>query len=249
MSWGEDGDPVYPLARLLLAPTMMALAPGSVSYGAERVPSEGGGVLAVNHLAAIDPPLVGCLCPRPLRYMVKQELMAIPIAGEVLGWTGAFPVRRGGPDREALRTARRLVAEGQLVCVFAEGTRQRLGYPGAVRPGAAMIALQERVPLLPAGLETFGWRLANRRRCAVVFGEPLDLTGISRNGRGYRRASALVAVDILRLWRQAGEALAAGLPRQLPDGSRRRGHVAPRWHLQPRDRDAGSPVLDRARSA
>jgi 1-acyl-sn-glycerol-3-phosphate acyltransferase len=236
VSWGEDGDPVYPLARLLLAPTMMALAPGSVSYGAERVPSTGGGVLAVNHLAAIDPPLVGCLCPRPLRYMVKQELMAIPMAGEVLGWTGAFSVRRGGPDREALRTARRLAAEGQLVCVFAEGTRQRLGYPGAVRPGAAMIAIQERVPVLPAGLETFGWRLANRRRCAVVFGQPLDLTGLSGNGRGYRRASVLVAAEILRLWRQAADALAAGLPSQLADGARRRGHIAPNWHPTPRDR-------------
>ena len=99
-----------------------------------------------------------------------------------------------------------------------------------------MIAIQERVPVLPAGLETFGWRLANRRRCAVVFGQPLDLTGLSCNGRGYRRASTLVAAEILRLWRQAADALAAGLPSRLADGACRRGHIAPNWHPTPRDR-------------
>src|SRR5205807_3583085 len=69
--WSEEGDPVYPLARLLVIPILEVLAPGSVSYGAERVPLTGGGVLALNHLAAIDPPLLGCLCPRPLRCMAK----------------------------------------------------------------------------------------------------------------------------------------------------------------------------------
>jgi 1-acyl-sn-glycerol-3-phosphate acyltransferase len=228
--WGEEGDLVYPFARLLVTAAMRALAPGSVCYGAERVPRAGGAVVALNHLAAIDPPLAGTLCPRPLRYMVKAELFAIPIVGTLMSWTGAFPVKRGGSDREALRTARRLVRQGHVVGIFAEGARQRLGYPGPLRPGAVMIAIQEQVPLIPAGLETFGWRLTNRRRCAIVFGEALNLSDLPGNGPGYRHALALIEAEIVRLWRQAGQALAAQLPERLPDGARRAGHKPARWN-------------------
>lgn len=225
--WSEEGDPIYPLARLLVVPIIEALAPGSACYGAERVPSTGGAVLALNHLAAIDPPLVGCLCPRPLRCMAKAELLAMPIVGPLIRSTGAFPVRRGAADREALRTARRLARQGQLVGVFAEGTRQRFGYPGPLQPGAAMIAIQEDLPVIPVGLETFGWRLSNRRACAIVFGEPIDLSGLTRNSRGYREGSAIIEAEIRRLWRQAGDALAAGLPPELSDGARRSGYTSP----------------------
>src|SRR5688572_4773209 len=76
----------------------------------DRVPVEGGGVIAANHLSAIDPPLVGMLCPRTIYFMTKAELLATPIVGDFLSWTGAFSVRRGEGDRESLREARRLVA-------------------------------------------------------------------------------------------------------------------------------------------
>ena len=225
--WSEDGDPIYPLARLLVIPIIRVLAPGSACYGAERVPSIGGAVLVLNHLAAIDPPLVGCFCPRPLRCMAKAELLATPIAGPLIRSTGAFPVRRDAADREAVRIARRLARQGQLVGVFAEGTRQRLGYPAPLQPGAAMIAIQEGLPVIPVGLETFGWRLSNRRACAIVFGKPIDLSGLTRNSRGYREGSVMIEAEIRRLWRQAGEALAAGLPPELGDGARRSGHASP----------------------
>jgi 1-acyl-sn-glycerol-3-phosphate acyltransferase len=184
-------------------------------------------VLALNHLAAIDPPLVRCFCPRPLCCMAKAELLATPIAGPLIRLMGAFPVRRGAADREALRTARRLARQGQLVGVFAEGSRQRFGYPGPLQPGAAMIAIQEDVPVIPVGLETFGWRLSNRRACAIVFGEPIDLSGLTRNSRGYRDGSATIEAEIRRLWRQAGDALAASLPPELSDGARRSGYTSP----------------------
>ena len=93
--------------RWFVAPVAMALAP-SYAYGTERVPATGGGVIASNHLSAIDPPLVGALCPRTIFYMAKAELLALPIVGEVLQWTGAFPVRRGEGDRESVRQAREI---------------------------------------------------------------------------------------------------------------------------------------------
>jgi len=204
----------------------MWLAP-SYGYGLERVPASGGGVAAINHLSAIDPPLVGSLSPRTLYYMAKAELLEMPVVGDVLMWTGTFPVRRGAGDRDSLRLAREIAREGHMVGVFVEGTRQKFGYPGDVLPGAMMIALQEEVPIVPCGVYSFGWSRRNRMPCAVVWGEPIDLGPIPKSGRGYKRAAEIVGDELRHLWRQAGEAIAAGFPVTLPDGARRSGPVYP----------------------
>jgi 1-acyl-sn-glycerol-3-phosphate acyltransferase len=213
---------LWPPLRWVAGSITMLLAP-SYAYGVERVPATGGGVIALNHLSAIDPPLVGALCPRTIFYMAKIELLSIPIVGEALQWTGAFPVRRGEGDRESLRQAREIAREGHMVGVFVEGTRQRFGYPGRVLSGAMMIAVQEGVPIVPCGVYSFGWSLRNRMPCAVVWGDPIDLSGLPRAGRGYKQAAEIVGDEILRLWRQAAEAAAAGFPQELPDGTPRVG--------------------------
>jgi len=221
--WGGDVEKGWVFMRFNVVPiTAMVMAPGSYAYGTDRIPLEGGAVLAVNHLAAIDPPLVGSYSTRAIWYMMKSELLDIPVAGEALTWTGAFPIRRGESDRDGMRKAFELVREGHVVGIFAEGTRQRFGYPGPVHAGAATIAMKEDVPVIPCGVESFGWRRkTNRRACAVVYGEPMTFDGLSRNGRGYKEASELIRLEILRLWRQAAEAVAAGFPPQLPDRTKR----------------------------
>jgi 1-acyl-sn-glycerol-3-phosphate acyltransferase len=224
--WREDPEMLWPFARHPAARVTFWLAP-SYGYGAERVPATGGGVIAANHLSAIDPSLLGSLSPRSIYYMAKKELLDMPIVGEVLMWTGAFPVRRGAGDRESLRQAREIAREGHMVGVFVEGTRQRFGYPGEVLPGGMMIALQEGVPVIPAGIYSFGWTRKNRMPCAVVWGEPIELDGLPRSGRGYREAADIVGKEIIRLWRHAGEAIAAGFPEELPDGARRSGPIYP----------------------
>jgi 1-acyl-sn-glycerol-3-phosphate acyltransferase len=224
--WREDPEIFWPYARHLATPVTFWLAP-SYGYGLERVPMTGGGVIAANHLSAIDPSLLGSLCPRTIFYMAKAELIAMPFVGEVLTWTGAFPVRRGEGDRESLRQAREIAREGHMVGVFVEGTRQRFGHPGDVLPGATMIALQEGVPIIPCGIYSFGWTRHNRMPCALVWGDPIDLGGLPRAGRGYRQAAAILGEEIVRLWRQAGEAIAAGFPEELADGARRSGPQYP----------------------
>jgi 1-acyl-sn-glycerol-3-phosphate acyltransferase len=224
--WREDPETLWPFARMLASPVTFWLAP-SAGYGLERVPPTGGGVVAANHLSAIDPSLLGSLCPRTIYYMAKKELLDMPLVGEALMWTGAFPVRRGLGDRESLRQAREIARDGHMVGVFVEGTRQKFGYPGGVLPGAMMVALQERVPIVPAGIYSFGWTRKNRMPCAVVWGDPIDLGGLPRSGLGYKQAADIVGKEILRLWRAAGEAVAAGLPAELPDGSRRWGPFYP----------------------
>ena len=222
--WGEDPDEVCPHLRRYVSPVVVWLAP-SWAYGVERVPPEGGVVVVANHLSAIDPALVGAMSPRPLVFMAKAELLEIPIAGELIQFAGAFPVRRGESDRDAVRRARALVREGRALGMFVEGTRQRLGHPGEVRPGALMIALQEGAPIVPCGVESFGWTARNRRPCAVVWGETLDVTGLPRSSRGYREAAEIVRGELVRLWRLAAEAVAAGFPPELEDGSMRRGRI------------------------
>ncbi|MEZ5101991.1 MAG: lysophospholipid acyltransferase family protein [Thermoleophilia bacterium] len=199
----------------------------------EHVPDRGGLVIAANHFSAIDPPLVGSFSPRAIYYMAKSELMAVPVVGTLLGYTGAFSVRRGQRDREALRKARWLLHEGHAVGLFVEGTRQRLGYPGPVQPGATMLAVQEGVPMVPCGVASFGWTPTNRMPCCVVWGEPIHLGDLPRTSRGYREAAEIVGQRIHELWRHAELARASGYPERLEDGSRRREHIG---------RGEGAPV-------
>ena len=190
--WGGDVEKGWMFMRYNVKPITAWLAPGSWAYGTERIPAAGGAVLASNHLSGIDPPLVGTFSRRALWYMMKAELLDIPLVGEALTWTGAFPVRRGEGDRDSLRKARELVREGHVVGVFVEGTRQRFGYPGPVHAGALTIAMKERVPVIPCGVESFGWSMKNRRACALVYGEPMSLRPSPRQrGRlqGGRRTS------------------------------------------------------------
>ena len=219
--WGADVEKGWVFMRFNVVPiTTRWLAPGSYSYGLERLPAAGGAVFAVNHLSAIDPPLVGSFSNRAIFYMAKHEILEIPVVGEALTWTGGFPIRRGEGDRAGLRKACELVRAGHVVGVFVEGTRQPFGYPGPVLAGASIIAMKEGVPIIPVGIETFGWSRKNRRACCVVWGEPLILSDASRSG-GHKAAAEMLRLEILGLWRQAAEAVAAGFPPALPDGTPR----------------------------
>ena len=222
--WQEDPEVAWRFMRWWMTPLTVWLAPG-YGYGLERVPPTGGAVVAANHFTGIDPPLIGIYSRRTIYYMTKIELLSLPVAGEILRWAGAFAVRRGESDRDAIRVARWLVGEGHVVGMFMEGTRQRAGHPGPVHPGAVMIAIHEQVPVIPCGIDTFGWSLKNRRPCAVVWGEPIRLEGLPRNGRGYKEGAAILGAEIQRLWRQAADAVGVSFPEQLADGTPRSGPV------------------------
>ena len=112
-------------------------------YGAERVPLEGGLVVAANHFSWIDPPALGAAIPRTLYFMAKVEAHRVPGLGQLMRSFGAFSVRRGESDRDAVRTMREIVRDGHALGLFVEGTRQRSGVPGPVQPGAAMVAINE----------------------------------------------------------------------------------------------------------
>jgi 1-acyl-sn-glycerol-3-phosphate acyltransferase len=244
---GENPERTWPFARRFARPITNLLAP-SWGYGHERMPETGGAVVAANHFSEVDPAVLGLHSRRTLYYMAKIELLSVPVAGEFLRWTGAFAVRRGEGDRDSLRMARWAAREGHVVGMFAEGTRQQFGYPGPMHPGAAMVAIQEDVPIVPCGIDTFGWSIRNRRTCCVVWGMPIRLD-LPRTGKGYKEGAALVEEQVTSLWRTAAQATTDGFPATLPDGSRRARNYPSRdtiWYPElrawPEDEWAAGPL-------
>ncbi|WP_421072782.1 lysophospholipid acyltransferase family protein [Pelotomaculum propionicicum] len=120
--------------------------------GRENIPASGGVLLVANHTSYWDPVVVICALRRNVYFMAKSELFNIPVIGYVLRISGSFPVRRDKSDREAIRTAVRLLEEGQVVGVFPEGTRSNTGELLKPHLGAAMLASKAKVPMVPIAL-------------------------------------------------------------------------------------------------
>ena len=177
-------DAVWAVGRLTIQPVVSGLTRLRV-YGKDRVPAEGGLVVACNHFSWIDPAALGAASPRTIYYMAKMEAHRVPGLGHMIRAFGAFPVRRGESDREAVRTMREVVRDGLALGVFVEGTRQRSGVPGEAQPGAAMVALQEGVPVIPIAIHgSQTWRIANFHPVSLAWGEPMTFEGLPRGGRG-----------------------------------------------------------------
>jgi 1-acyl-sn-glycerol-3-phosphate acyltransferase len=183
-------------------------------YGRERVPLEGGLVVACNHFSWVDPPVLGAATPRTLYFMAKVEAHRVPGLGQLMRSFGAFSVRRGESDREAVRTMRQLVHDGHALGLFVEGTRQRSGLPGPVQPGAAMVAITEDVPVICAAIYgSFEWRIGSFAPVSLAWGLPLSFDGLPRGGRGYKEASAEIEREIRKLWDWLGGIHELGRPR------------------------------------
>jgi len=149
------------------------------AVGVEHVPREGGLVLAANHSSNFDPwPLGIPLFPRRfLRFMAKSELFWFPL-GKIITAAGAFPVRRGERDEEAIATAIALCRDGHAVVMFPEGTRRLKGlrkkHEARWHTGAARIALEAGVPLVPVGISGTD-RLGRLGPVRVRFGAAVEL--------------------------------------------------------------------------
>ena len=151
------------------------------AQGLEHLPA-GGFVLAANHTSNFDPWALGVplLPQRQLRFMAKSELFRTPLA-PLLRAGGAFKVRRGEGDIEAMRTAVELAQAGEIVVMFPEGTRRKKGlrkkHVARAHTGAARIALTAGVPLVPAAISGTE-RLLRLGPLRVEYGPPLDLSDL-----------------------------------------------------------------------
>jgi 1-acyl-sn-glycerol-3-phosphate acyltransferase len=190
-------SPLYLVAGSLSWPVVKGLY-RLRARGLEHIP-EGGFVLAANHTSNFDPWPLGIpfLPTRQLRFMAKAELFN-PILAPILRAGGAFKVRRGEGDVEAMRTAGELAQAGEIVVMFPEGTRRKKGlrkkYEARPHTGAARIALSAGVPLVPAAIGGTD-RLSRLGPLSVAYGEPIDVSDLE--GMETKRAAAIATERLM----------------------------------------------------
>ncbi len=140
-------------------------------HGTANIPKDGAVVIASNHLSLWDPPVIGCSATRKTHFMAKQELF-VPVLGTIYKLLGAFPVKRGGADRAAIKHGIDILQAGKVLAIFPEGTRSRTGELGKAEPGALMMASKARATIVPTCVDI-------NRSCKlwpkmqVAFGEPI----------------------------------------------------------------------------
>jgi 1-acyl-sn-glycerol-3-phosphate acyltransferase len=206
-------DALWPFGRAMFGSLALAAAPLRV-YGKDRIPPAGGLVVALNHFSWIDIPLFAMANPRNTYFVAKVEAHRIPGLGQFIRTFGALSVRRGESDRDAVRRMREVVREGNVLGLFVEGTRQRSGVPGEAQPGAAMVAIQEGVPVVCGAIHgTQSYKVGNFAPATIAWGEPIRFDDFPRGAKGYRAASTEIEAELKRLWSWARDIHEAGRPR------------------------------------
>jgi 1-acyl-sn-glycerol-3-phosphate acyltransferase len=170
--------------------------------GRQNVPADGPVIIVSNHESWWDIPALGWSQPRSIRYMAKRELYGHRLLAWFMRWGGAFAVRRGEPDRDALRTVHETVEGGGAVGIFIQGHRQA-ELDGA-KAGAGRCAVVEDVAVVPAAIRgTRSWRPG--RRIRIAFGEPRTYErGDRRPSEAYRATADELMAEIRRLYETAG---------------------------------------------
>jgi 1-acyl-sn-glycerol-3-phosphate acyltransferase len=142
--------------------------------GHEKIPKQGGLIIASNHQAAADPFIMGTAVPRELAFMAKKELFEIPIEGWLIKRFNAFPVDRFGFDLGVIKKSIEILESGQALVMFPEGTRSKDGKIHEGKIGVGMLARKAGVPIMPVYIENSrkAWlNLITGKRFIVRFGE------------------------------------------------------------------------------
>ncbi|TVY04547.1 lysophospholipid acyltransferase family protein [Cohnella terricola] len=145
--------------------------------GVEQIPRDGPLVLCSNHKSLQDPITLGIWVPRKVHYMAKEELFRIPLFGSLIRALGAFPVKRGGVSKEAIRTAITLLQGGNVMGIFPEGTRNES--VGMGKRGAVTMAVRAKAVVVPVALVG---EYRPFRKMLAVYGAPIDLTPYAEQG-------------------------------------------------------------------
>jgi len=166
----------YTLARLILTlPTLLIYRVRAI--GVENVPREGALVLAPNHFSQMDHFFAGVYLRRKIRFMAKSQMFGPPVLTYIYKHGGVFPVRRGAHDEEAFKTVYKLIDQGEMLLVYAEGGRSRSRELGEPKPGIGRIALESGAPIVPVAIHgsagVRGWKRLRFPKVTVEFGKPM----------------------------------------------------------------------------
>lgn len=161
-----------------------------VVTGQENIPADGPYILAVNHMSTADIAIVFVgFPPREWRYFAGEKWADHPTWGPLLSWLGVIFINRGEVDRRALRQALKAIEDGAEFALAPEGTRSKTGYMQPAKDGAAYLASQAEVPILPVGISNTDVLFASARRLrratiTMRIGRPFELPDLGRRARG-----------------------------------------------------------------
>lgn len=188
---------LYPFYRLLFWYSVTGL---------ENIPQTGGVIFSSNHISYLDPVLWIIVIRRRIRFMAKQELFKNPLLGWFLRRMDVFGIERGGGDMAAVKTAIRVVRNGEILGLYPEGTRSKDGKPGRAKTGVALIAKAAKCDVVPAAVICRG-KLRPFKRIRLVVGKPVSYQEIADRAPDNSRESLRAAADyimgqITTLWEQ-----------------------------------------------
>ena len=188
---------VYWLVRVIMLPFFLTYF-RMKRIGRDHIPAEGPVIVAANHRSFLDPFVIATMARRPMYYVTKKELFAWPVVAWLLSALGAFPVDRGAADEETIDTTKAILARGEIVLIFPEGTRTRPGSLGEPRRGVGRLALETGAPVVPVaviGTEAVrrGWRI-RPHRVRIRAGRPLHFPRVEH------ASPALAGAVTERIW-------------------------------------------------
>ncbi len=180
--------------------------------GLENLPSQGGGLLLMNHQSFLDPLVTGVWINRPVSYLARANLFRVPIIGWILRHTYVLPINRAGGSTAVIRETVRRLEQGFLVGIFPEGTRSVDGEIGRLKPGFLAVIRRSKVPVIPVGIagteKAFGrgsW-FPKPFRVRIVIGAPLPSAEIEKlSGKGHESEMLELVKQQILTCRQAAE--------------------------------------------
>jgi 1-acyl-sn-glycerol-3-phosphate acyltransferase len=172
-------SPAYRILKIFLY-TFFKVFYGLEVFGLENIPREGGFIMAANHASFLDPPVIGGVSTRRVRFMAREGLFKIPIFRTFIK-VFSFPVKRDKPHPSAIKEAVRRLRQGELIVMFPEGSRSVDGNLLEAKRGLSVLAAMSRTPVVPtfiSGTEKalpVGARLPRPSKITVIFGTPLTM--------------------------------------------------------------------------
>ncbi len=148
----KQGEKSYSYSVGVFLGTVIFGSAGAVIRGQENIPSQGSALIVSNHQSFLDPMFVAQTTKRQIHYMAKEELFRASTSRHMMLGLGAFPVNRTGPTKKTLAHVLKLLREGRVVCLFAEGTRSKDGSLQEFQGGFARLAKKTQTPVIPVGL-------------------------------------------------------------------------------------------------
>lgn len=203
----ENKNYFYHSAGCIIRPMLDVLS-HLESHGNRYIPKQGGVVLVSNHVSFLDPIIIGASTARELHFLGTDTYFHISCLGWFLTKVNGFPIKRGTPDRRALKEALSRLQTGKALLIFPEGTRSVDGRLGEMKKGVSFMIHHSGVPVIPVfikGAERFmprGAKFIRPAKLCVTFGPPIDFTaleGIEQKQELYQRMSERIREAILAL--------------------------------------------------